>query len=80
MDRFPALSGAALRRLLVVLCGPPERGRGSHQTFRSRAGTPFTYAFHDRKEVTGSIVRRILVNDVGLSEDEALHAVRKGKS
>jgi len=36
----------------------------------------FTFAFHDRAEVPGSLVRRILVADVGLTLDEAREVVR----
>jgi hypothetical protein len=29
-------------------------------------------SFHDRQELSGGMIRKILVDDVGLSEEEAL--------
>ena len=32
---------------------------------------PLTFAFHDKATIPGGLVRKILVRDVGLAEDEA---------
>lgn len=32
---------------------------------------PFTFAFHDKATIPGGLVRKILVRDVGLDEEEA---------
>jgi predicted RNA binding protein YcfA (HicA-like mRNA interferase family) len=48
-------------------------GGGSHRKMVSRNGYPDLYlAFHDDKTLSPGLVRDILVEQVGLSEDEAL--------
>jgi predicted RNA binding protein YcfA (HicA-like mRNA interferase family) len=64
------------RRLLAILTREPlnyrvVRQRGSHRRLRAPGRPPFTFAFHDRDTVPGGIVRRILIHDLGLDEDEA---------
>jgi predicted RNA binding protein YcfA (HicA-like mRNA interferase family) len=72
---FPSVKA---RRLLAVLQRAPLEyevvsQRGSHRVLESRAGYPrLRFSFHDRVELGPTIVRKILVGDVGLSEEEAL--------
>jgi hypothetical protein len=33
---------------------------------------PLTFAFHDNATIPSSLIRKVLVRDVGLAEDEAL--------
>ena len=41
-------------------------------TLKSEAGYPDLHlAFHDRQEIPGGLVRKILVRDVGLTENDA---------
>lgn len=47
------------------------RSAGSHRRLKSADYPPFTFAFHDRDTISGGLMRRILVNDVGLSEAQA---------
>lgn len=47
------------------------RQTGSHRRLRSPDYPPLTFAFHDNVTVPPWTVRKILVNDVGLGEDEA---------
>lgn len=78
---LPSMKGAEMHRLLVKLCGPPTRWSGSHRTFQPPGGDGFAFGFskHDGEELAPGLVRRILVNDVGLTLEQAERAVRKGK-
>jgi len=71
--RFPSMKG---RRLLAILERKPLsyrviRRAGSHRRLRSTDYPPLTCAFHDNETVPPWIVRKILLGDVGLGEDEA---------
>jgi predicted RNA binding protein YcfA (HicA-like mRNA interferase family) len=73
-EKWPSLRGAALARIIEKHCGAPQRRSGSHRRYKGKH-RDFTFAFHDRAEVTGKIVRRVLIEDVGLSPDEARNEV-----
>ncbi len=48
------------------------RQKGSHRRLESDAGDPpIGFWCHDREELSGSVVKEILVKQVGLSEAEA---------
>jgi predicted RNA binding protein YcfA (HicA-like mRNA interferase family) len=47
------------------------RQSGSHRRMESTTYPPLTFAFQDKATVPASLVRKILVRDVGLAEDEA---------
>jgi len=48
------------------------RQKGSHRRLESDAGyPPIGFWCHDREELSGSVVKEILVKQVGLSEAEA---------
>lgn len=48
------------------------RQRGSHVRLESDAGyPPLTFAFHAGSDIPAGLVRKILINDVGLSVEEA---------
>jgi predicted RNA binding protein YcfA (HicA-like mRNA interferase family) len=64
-------------RLLRVLTSEPlnyveVRRSGSHRRLKAAGRPPITWAYHDRRELSPTEVRRVLVNQVGLAEDEAL--------
>lgn len=70
---FPSMKAPKLLRLL---CRSPlsysvTRQRGSHRKLESDNYPPLLYSFHDNQTVTSGLVRKILVRDVGLDEDEA---------
>jgi predicted RNA binding protein YcfA (HicA-like mRNA interferase family) len=72
-DRFPSVEA---RRLIAILERKPlsyrvVRRTGSHRRMLSPNYPPLTIAFHDKRTVRGSHVRKILVLDVGLAENEA---------
>lgn len=72
--QFPALKP---QQLLAVLRREPLayevlRQRGSHRRLRSRNGHPdIGFSFHDGTTIPPGLVKKVLVGDVGLSEDEA---------
>jgi predicted RNA binding protein YcfA (HicA-like mRNA interferase family) len=64
------------RRLRAVLERQPlnyraVRQTGSHRRLLSPDYPPLVFAFHDRATVRPQVVREILLEDVGLVEDEA---------
>lgn len=74
MGKFPSLKA---KRLLAILMRAPLdyrilRQKGSHRRLVSPRHPPITFAFHDRYTVPPTHVRKVLVQDVGLSEEEAL--------
>lgn len=52
------------------------RTRGSHRALRTPSGRTFCYAHHDAKELSGYQVRNVLIDDLGLTEKEALEVLR----
>jgi predicted RNA binding protein YcfA (HicA-like mRNA interferase family) len=73
------------RQLLAVLARPPlryhvVRQSGSHRRLKSAAGyPPLTFAWHDGATVAPVAVRKLLVEMVGLSVEEALRCLRKAR-
>ena len=76
---FPSLKA---KQLLKVLGRKPlsysvSKQVGSHRKLESAEGYPMiNYAFHSKDEVPPGLVRRILVQQVGLSEQEALELIK----
>lgn len=73
MSQFPTMKA---KRLLAVLEREPlnyrvSRQSGSHRRMEAPGRPPLTFAFHDRATVPSGLVRKVLVRDVGLAEDEA---------
>jgi predicted RNA binding protein YcfA (HicA-like mRNA interferase family) len=71
--RFPSIKA---KKLLAILERRPfeyrvVRQAGSHRRLRSPGYPPLTFAFHDSATVPPWVVRKILIRDVGLAEDEA---------
>ena len=72
-SRFPSLKA---RALLAVLSREPlgyrvVRQSGSHRRLEAPGLPPLTLAFHDRATIAPGLVRKILVDDIGLTEDDA---------
>jgi hypothetical protein len=70
------MRGSKLGRIIEKHCGPPIRRSGSHRRYRGRH-KEFTFAYHDNAEVGGNIVRRVLIEDVGLTDAEARNEVSR---
>lgn len=73
MSQFPTMKA---KRLLAVLEREPlnyrvSRQSGSHRRMEAPNRPPLTFAFHDKATVPSGLVRKVLVRDVGLAEDEA---------
>jgi predicted RNA binding protein YcfA (HicA-like mRNA interferase family) len=47
------------------------RRSGSHRRMEAPGRPPVTFAFHDKATIPASLVRKILVKDIGLAEHEA---------
>ena len=76
---FPSIKA---RKMFAVLARAPLgyttlRQVGSHKVLRSSSGYPDLFlAFHDKATVAPGLVRKILVDDVGLTEEEALSLLK----
>jgi predicted RNA binding protein YcfA (HicA-like mRNA interferase family) len=74
MPPFPSMKA---KRLLAVLMREPlnyrvARQSGSHRRLKAPDRPSFTFAWHDRQELSPGEVRNVLVHTVGLAEPEAL--------
>lgn len=73
MSQFPTLKA---KRLLAIWERKPlgyrvSRQSGPHRRMEAPGRPPLTFAFHDNATVPSGLVRKVLVRDVGLAEDEA---------
>jgi predicted RNA binding protein YcfA (HicA-like mRNA interferase family) len=64
------------KRLLAILEREPlnyrvSRQSGSHRRMEAPGRPPLTFAFHDKATIPSGLVRKVLVRDAGLAEDEA---------
>jgi predicted RNA binding protein YcfA (HicA-like mRNA interferase family) len=64
------------KRLLAILERKPlgyrvSRRSGSHRRMEAPGRPPLTFAFHDNATVPSGLVRKVLVRDIGLAENEA---------
>lgn len=71
---FPSMGSNQFKRLLRKRLGyeeVPDSGSGSHSWLESEDYPRIRWAFHDSREISSIEIRKILVNQVGLSLDEA---------
>jgi predicted RNA binding protein YcfA (HicA-like mRNA interferase family) len=64
------------KRLLAILERKPlgyriTRQSGSHRRMEARGRPPLSFAFHGNATIPAGLVRKILIKDIGLAEDEA---------
>jgi predicted RNA binding protein YcfA (HicA-like mRNA interferase family) len=79
VPEFPSMDANMLLRILMrePLAYRIVRQKGSHRRLVSANGyRTFTFAYHSRT-VRGFRVREVLVDEVGLTEDEALAILRR---
>lgn len=79
MAVFPSMKAG---KFLSVLMREPlgyeiTRQKGSHRTLEAKGRPKLLWSFHDGVEVPPGVVRKYLVNLIGLSESEA-QALLKG--
>jgi predicted RNA binding protein YcfA (HicA-like mRNA interferase family) len=74
LDGFPSMRWPRLRRILErePLNYRIVHQSGSHRKMQAPNRPELHLAFHDRTELPGGLVRKILVQDIGLTEKEAL--------
>ena len=77
-QRFPTKTGKKMERIIRKHCAL-IRQKGSHRTFvrADGTGTPFTFSYYDNAILPGGKVRRTLINDVGLTIEQAEREVGK---
>jgi predicted RNA binding protein YcfA (HicA-like mRNA interferase family) len=73
VSQFPSMKA---RRLVAALEREPlgyrvTRQSGSHRRMEAPGRPPLTFAFHDNATIPPGLVRKILIKDIGLAEDEA---------
>ena len=74
MPKFPSMKAAALVAILEKepLGYSIVRQKGSHRTFRAKERPQILFSYHDGATVPPGVVRKILVKQIGLSEEDAL--------
>ncbi len=78
MPDFPSLKARDLERLLrkAPLNYSIARRKGSHRRLTSPTYPSLTLAYHEGVSIPPGMVRKILVKDVGLSEEQAMRVIR----
>ena len=78
MPSFPAMTWPQFKRVLErrPLAYRVTKQSGSHRKMESDNYPTLWLAFHDRAELAPGLIRKIMVKDIGLSEDEALQLLR----
>lgn len=73
VTQFPSLKAKQLLRILTKepLGYCVVRQSGSHRRMEAAGRPPITFSFHDRQTIRPATVKRILCDQVGLSEAEA---------
>jgi predicted RNA binding protein YcfA (HicA-like mRNA interferase family) len=73
VSSFPSLKARQLLRVLTRELGyAVVRQSGSHRRMEAAGRPPITFSFHDRQTIRPATVKKILCDQVGLSEDDAL--------
>ncbi|MGV8118361.1 MAG: type II toxin-antitoxin system HicA family toxin [Candidatus Xenobiia bacterium LiM19] len=78
MVKFPSMKSKKMRGILErsPLNYSVAHRVGSHCKYVSASGYPdIRYTYHDKDTLSGSTVRDILVDMIGLSETEALNLI-----
>lgn len=67
---YPSMKSSDLLRILAALGYSEDRRAGSHRRMKADGRPPLTFAFHDGQTIPPGLVRKILIKDVGLTENE----------
>ena len=78
MHRFPTMKS---KKLLAILMRKPlsyfiVRSVGSHKTLSSTHYRTIHFSFHESRELSGSEVRDVIVNQVGLNIEFARRVIK----
>ena len=78
MSQFPSMK---TKELIKCLCRSPlyykiTRQRGSHRTLRSENYPEIRISYHDKFEISGFMIRKILIEEVGLTEELARKVIK----
>lgn len=73
---FPSLDKRQMMRVLRSLGYEEIRCKGSHRRLAAEGRPSITFAAHDGSSLAPSLVREILVKQVGLTIEEALKVVQ----
>jgi predicted RNA binding protein YcfA (HicA-like mRNA interferase family) len=78
MINFPSMKTKELIKCLCryPLCYKIIRQRGSHRTLKSEHYPVLRISYHDSFEISGFIVKKILTQEVGLTEIMAMEVIR----
>ena len=75
MAKFPSLKAKKLYGILTrspLSYGVAHRA-GSHRKLVSENGYPtIEFAFHENETISGGVIKRILCDQIGLTEEEAM--------
>lgn len=74
MPQFPSLKARELEQVLLraPLNYSVARQTGSHRHFVAEGRPSLTFSYHGCSTIPPGVVRKILVKDVGLTEEQAL--------
>lgn len=82
MSQFPSLKVSDLLRVLMrkPLEYEIDRQKGSHRTMKSSQGYPqLLFTGHEGDEMGPTRVKKMLVDQVGLSQEQAIKLLQEGK-
>jgi len=73
VSQFPSVKARDLQRMLErePLNYSVHRQNGSHRVLRAQGRPQLLFSYHDGATVPPGVVRKILIRDVGLTEEEA---------
>lgn len=71
MDKFPSLKAKEMLSVLGTLGYTVTRQKGSHRQMDAEGLPRLTFAFHTADTIPSGMVRKILVDQVGLDADTA---------
>lgn len=71
-NQIPSMKARALLAVLKrePLCYSVTRQKGSHRRLESPSYPPLLFAFHDGDTIGATMVKKILINSVGLTAEE----------
>ena len=78
MINFPSMKTKELIKCLCryTLCYKIIRQRGSHRTLKSEHYPVLRISYHDSVEISGFRVKKILTQEVGLTEIMAIEVIK----